>query len=190
MKDSDTAPFVPDYLGAFQGSWTERTPLEQVRFVVLDTETTGTDPRTARLITIDAVAVNGGQVLLGDAFEEMIALGYTSSSVAVHGVTRDESRKGVSEAAAVESFLKYLRDGVIVGHHIGHDIETINRAAKRNFGIQVENQSLDTMDLALYLQDDGAFSDRPEIEDFSLDALCNLFNVVPHDRHTRAATPL
>jgi DNA polymerase-3 subunit epsilon len=104
--------------------------------------------------------------------------------VAVHGITRDESREGVSEAAAIESFLKYLRDGVTVGHHIGHDIETINRAAERNFGIRLENQSLDTMDLALHLKDDGAFLGKPEFEDFSLDALCDLFGVVPHDRHT------
>src|SRR5437773_2035538 len=111
MDNSDTGQFIPHYLGAFEGSWTEQTPAEQVRFVVLDTETTSTDARTARLITIGALAVNGGQILLGDAFEEMIALGYTSSSVAVHGITRDESREGVSEAAAIESFLKYLRDG-------------------------------------------------------------------------------
>ena len=184
MDNSDTGQFIPDYLGAFEGSWTEQTPAEQVRFVVLDTETTSTDARTARLITIGALAVNGGQILLGDAFEEMIALGYTSSSVAVHGITRDESREGVTEAAAIESFLKYLRDGVTVGHHIGHDIETINRAAERNFGIKLENRSLDTMGLALHLKDDGAFLGKPEFEDFSLDALCDLFGVVPHDRHT------
>ena len=59
MDNSDTGQFIPDYLGAFEGSWTEQTPAEQVRFVVLDTETTSTDARTARLITIGALAVNG-----------------------------------------------------------------------------------------------------------------------------------
>ena len=154
------------------------------RQIVLDTETTSTDPRTARLITIGGVAVNHGQIVLADAFEEMIALGYTSASVAVHGITGQESREGACEAAALEGFLKYVRDGVIVGHHIGHDIETINRATERNFGIKLQNQSLDTMDLTLHLKDDGAFSDRPVFEDFSLDALSELFGVIAHDRHT------
>src|ERR1041385_8414939 len=94
----------------------------------------------ARLITIGGVAVNHGQIVLADAFEEMIALGYTSASVAVHGITGQESREGACEAAALEGFLKYVRDGVIVGHHIGHDIETINRATERNFGIKLQNQ--------------------------------------------------
>lgn len=184
MEDTSSLPFVQEYISAFDGSWTEQTPVDQVRFVVLDTETTSTDARTARLITIGAVAVKQSQIVLADSFEEMIWVGYNSSSVTVHGITRDEMRDGVEEEAALQAFLKYLRDGVIVGHHIGHDIETINRAAERNFGFKLQNQSLDTMDLALHLRDDGAFADQAEWDDFSLDALCQLFGIKPHDRHT------
>ena len=48
----------------------------------------------------------------------------------------------------------------------------------------MENASLDTMELALHLERDGAFAGRDAIQDFSLDALCALFNIIPHDRHT------
>ena len=51
-----------------------------------------------------------------------------TEAVTVHGVTRDESRKGIEEPQALERFLDYLRDGVIVGHHIGHDIATLDAA--------------------------------------------------------------
>ena len=51
-------------------------------------------------------------------------------------------------------FLDYLRDGVIVGHHIGHDIEALNCACERHFQIKLNNRSLDTMDLTLHLKDD------------------------------------
>ncbi len=40
------------------------------------------------------------------------------------------------------------------------------------------------MDLTLHLERDGAFAGRPAIRQFTLDALCELFGVVPHDRHT------
>jgi DNA polymerase-3 subunit epsilon len=40
------------------------------------------------------------------------------------------------------------------------------------------------MDLTLHLERDGAFAGRPAIRHFTLDALCDLFGVVPHDRHT------
>ena len=40
------------------------------------------------------------------------------------------------------------------------------------------------MDLTLHLERDGAFAGRPPIRTFTLDALCELFGVIPHDRHT------
>jgi DNA polymerase-3 subunit epsilon len=40
------------------------------------------------------------------------------------------------------------------------------------------------MDLTLHLERDGAFAGRPPIRSFTLDALCEMFGVVPHDRHT------
>jgi DNA polymerase-3 subunit epsilon len=176
--------FLRKYQSHFEHTWKEDAPPDHVRFVVLDSETTGADARTAKLITIGAVAVTRCQIELADAFEETIWTGYNSPSVTVHGVTRDETRDGLRESEALEAFLRYLRDGVIVGHHIGHDITTINRATERHFGMTLQNRSLDTMDLTLHLKDDGAFVNSPEFEDFSLDALCDLFGIEPHDRHT------
>ncbi len=40
------------------------------------------------------------------------------------------------------------------------------------------------MDLTLHLERDGAFAGRPPIRHFTLDALCDMFGVIPHDRHT------
>ena len=41
------------------------------------------------------------------------------------------------------------------------------------------------MDLALLLERDGAFSrDSRRFRHFTLDALCERFGVIPHDRHT------
>jgi DNA polymerase-3 subunit epsilon len=184
MDKAELPLFIAEYNAQFAHSWSDDTAADQVRFVVLDSETTGADARTAKLITIGAVAVVGGEIILADAFEEIIWTSYNSPSVTVHGITRDETRDGVEEVEALESFLKYLRDGVIVGHHIDHDIITISRATERHFGVKLQNQSLDTMDLTLHLKDDGAFSDKPELEDFSLDALCDLFGIEAHDRHT------
>ena len=175
---------VDTYLRAFEHTWTGDTPAEQVRFVVLDTESTGLDPRRDRLITIGAIAVRGGEILLDDSFEALLRLDYNRSSVTVHGITRDESLDGMEEPRALMLFLDYLRDGVIVGHHIGHDIGFLNYACERHLHVTLRNLSLDTMDLTLHLNDAGAFRDRPMAEGFSLDALCAMFGIAPHDRHT------
>jgi DNA polymerase-3 subunit epsilon len=172
------------YRQRFERTWSDDTAIERVRFVVLDSETTGLNPGTDRIITIGAVAVIAGEILLEDSFGALVQMERNTEAVTVHGVTRDESRKGIEETDALESFLDYLGDGVIVGHHIGHDIATFDAALTRHWGVQLLNRSLDTMDLTLHLERDGAFAGRPAIRHFTLDALCDMFGVIPHDRHT------
>ena len=172
------------YPAHFENTWADDTPVPHIRFVALDTETTGLDPRRDRIITIGAVAVRDGEILLDDVFEVMLPVAYNNSSVTVHGITRDEALGGMEEPEALALFLDYLRDGVIVGHHIGHDIQALNCACERHFGMTLKNRWLDTMDLTLLLNADGAFAGRPMAEGFTLDGLCAMFNIAPHDRHT------
>jgi DNA polymerase-3 subunit epsilon len=180
-----TSPaFIERYQQRFGATWQDDTSVERVRFVVLDSETTGLNPKVDRLVTIGAVAVQDGEIVLDDAFDVMLRMEENTSAVTVHGVTRDATRGGISEAEALERFMDYLGDGVIVGHHIDHDISTFDHAYERHWGVRLSNRSLDTMDLTLHLERDGAFADRPPIRRFTLDALCDLFGVIPHDRHT------
>jgi DNA polymerase-3 subunit epsilon len=176
--------FLRRYRECFTRTWTDGTPVDDVRFVVLDSETTGLNPTTDRIITIGAVAVLGGEIRLDDTCSALLKVDYNTSAVTVHGVTRDQSRQGIEEPQALEAFLDYLADGVIVGHHIGHDIVALDAAYARHWSTSLANRSLDTMDLTLHLERDGAFNGRPPIRHFTLDALCGMFGVIPHDRHT------
>ena len=179
-----SSDFHARYLRHFDQSYTGETAAGKVRFVVLDCETTGLDPRKDRLITIGAAGVIGGEILLDDVYEALLEVEYNSSAVTIHGITREESLGGMAEADALESFLEYLKGGVIVGHHIGHDVATLNAGYERHWGFSLENRSLDTMDLTLHLERDGAFAGRDSISNFSLDGLCAMFGIIPHDRHT------
>lgn len=169
-------------------SWSDSTPVEQVRFVVLDTETTGFDARRDRIITIGALAIVNGEMLLEDSFEVMLPIAYNNSSVTVHDITRDQAREGMDEDEALELFFDYFGDGVIVGHHIGHhighDIEALSVAGERHFGMRVTNCWIDTMDLTLILERYGAFAGRQLPQGYTLDTLCEMFGAAAHDRHT------
>jgi DNA polymerase-3 subunit epsilon len=173
-----------EYQSRFAASWRDEELIDRVRFVVLDCETTGLNPATDRLVTIGAVAVVAGEIVLEDSFSSLIRIDHNTEAVMVHGVTRDQARGGAEEQDALAAFLGYLGDGVIVGHHIGHDIATIDVALGRLWGTRLLNRSLDTMDLTLHLERAGAFAGRPPIRHFTLDALCTMFGVIPHDRHT------
>ena len=178
-----TAGVSDRYRRCFESTWTDETPLEQLRFIVLDSETSGLDPHIDRIITIGAVAVRAHEIVLEDSFDALVAVADTGA-VEIHGITPDEARGGLEEAEVLTRFLDYLRDGVIVGHHIGHDIGMLDVACERHWGFRTMNRSLDTMDLTLHLERDGAFAARPPIRQFTLDALCSMFEVIPHDRHT------
>ncbi len=192
--------FGPDdaisvYRESFDDTWADGTPAERVRFVVLDTETTGLDPKKDAIVTIGAVTVQNNEILLEDQFEALLRFRYNTSAVVVHGITREAAEEeGVDEVEALRDFLGYLRDGVIVGHHIGFDVEILREHIMRRFGQDLENRWLDTMELTLHLEDSGAFGTPPDDDedvdergrDFSLDGLCARFGIKPHDRHTAA----
>ena len=109
---------------------------------------------------IGAVAVIDGEILLEDSIEVMCKLDYNRAPVTVHGITRDETLGGIEEEAA------------------------LNVAYEKHAGFELRNRSLDTMDLALHLNDDGAFGNQPMAQGFSLDVLCDMFQIPAHDRHT------
>jgi DNA polymerase-3 subunit epsilon len=178
--------FVKRYRESFQSTWSDRTPIDSVRFVVLDCEATGLNPHVDRIITIGAVGVINGEILIRDSFDALLKMTENSGSVTVHGVTRDESRSGLEETAALQMFLEYIKDGVIVGHHIGYDVALLDKGFERHWGFRLSNRCLDTMYLALHLQREGAFVGRKRMERFTLDALCDRFSVIPYGRHTAA----
>jgi len=78
----------------------------------------------------------------------------------------------------------YLDADVVVGHHVRHDLETIDAACERHLDRRLESRSVDTMDLALHLARDGAFGRVEDAGHLELDDLCARFGIVPHDRHT------
>jgi len=179
-------PFIDRYRRCFDATWKDAVHIDQVRFVILDSETTGLNPRTDRIVTIGAVAVQAGEILLEDSFEALVKIPRNTAAVIVHGVTRNESRQGIEEHEALERFLNYVKDAVIAGHHIGHDIATFDAAYERHWNFHLSNRCVDTMELMLHLVKDGAFADRPPVRRYTLDALCEIFGVIPYDRHTAA----
>jgi DNA polymerase-3 subunit epsilon len=181
---SDPTVTLSRYEGAFAHTWADDTAVERVRFVAFDSESTGLDPVHDALVSLGAVAVQGGEILLEQAFEAMLKLEFNNSMVMIHGITREESLKGRDEREALLDFLDYLGDGVIVGHHIGHDVAMLNHAMERHFGTKLHNRTLDTMELTLHLERAGQLPKMEGEPNFSFDALCARFSIPPHDRHT------
>ncbi|MFO7724498.1 MAG: 3'-5' exonuclease [Oceanipulchritudo sp.] len=160
------------------------TNWENSRFLCVDLESTGLDPQRDSIVSLAGIALRAGEIHLWDRISEILPVAYNTSSVTVHGITREESVDGLDEPSALAAFLDWIADGVIVGHHIQHDLTLLNSALRRHFSTELRNAALDTMESFLALSKAGGFASRPAPEGYSLDALCNYFDIVPHDRHT------
>ena len=157
---------------------------EKFRFVCIDSESTGFDPQKDSLVSIGGVGVCEGEICLFDEFSIVMPVAYNTSAVTVHGITREAAAEGIEESEGLLLFFEWIADGVIVGHHIQHDLKLLNNACQRHFGSALRNVAIDTMESFVQLRNHGGFPDIQDNQRFSLDTLCDTFNIVPHDRHT------
>ncbi|MEM9696162.1 MAG: exonuclease domain-containing protein, partial [Myxococcota bacterium] len=126
------------------------TPIEEVRLVVFDTETTGLDIERSQLLTLGAVAVTGGTICLQDSFEQAICRAEIApASVRIHGLVPQDLRRGSSEEEAVAAFVEFVGSGVLVAHHAAFDVAMLERAMA---GVPLLNYALDTEVLARRLE--------------------------------------
>jgi len=153
------------------------------RYVAFDCETTGLNPERDGIISIGAIGLRHGEILLDDTCEAVLKTDYATPAMLVHGITLNESAAGMDEAAAVREFLAYSKDAVFVGHHVGFDCRIIAAAARRHHLEHANLRAIDTMRLALGLETAGVLG-GDTITGFELDDLCRRFDITMHDRHT------
>ena len=123
----------------------ESITIEETRFVVLDTETTGFDYENDRILCIGALALQNGIISVQDSFEIYLQQDhYDKSTAQIHGILRDFILKRPTELEALEQFLAFLGDSIIIAHHTIFDVTMINKALERNGLPQLGNKTLDT----------------------------------------------
>jgi len=94
------------------------------RWVALDLETSGLDPKRDRIVEIGAVSVHNGMIDLGDYFQRVNAegSGLSGENRVLHGVTAAEQRHGSPLALALDDLLTWMRDAPLIGFHTTFDI--------------------------------------------------------------------
>lgn len=155
---------------------------ESIRFVALDTETTGFDYTNDRMLCIGAVAIKANKIVVNDSFEVFIKQEvFNEASVKIHGIRRNGNEIKVTEEEAIQQFVHYIDGAVLVAHHTKFDLTMIAMALKRMQLGQLRSKQLDTG----HLHKKVAIGESYEInKNFSLDELCDIYNVKKHDRHT------
>jgi DNA polymerase-3 subunit epsilon len=164
----------------------DRTPLDGLRFAVLDTESTGLDAKKDRLLSIAAVRVEGLVVKPGDSFATMVRSSDPGAAVAIHGITAAATQEGLDEGEALQAVEVWRGDSIWVGHHIMHDLAFLREIERRGGPTLRVAKLLDTRDLALRLEQ----PEHVKPDEYGLDALCKRYRIPIEERHTAAGDAL
>lgn len=161
----------------------ENISIEETRFVVLDTETTGFDYENDRILCIGALVLQNGVISIQNSLEVYIEQDhYDKSTAQIHGILKAFIIKRPSELEALEQFLAFLGDSIIIAHHTIFDLTMINKALERNGLPQIENHTLDTAFLYKKTLIKSHLFERKD--HYTLDDLADKFDISKKDRHT------
>lgn len=161
----------------------ENITIEETRFVVLDTETTGFDYDNDRILCIGALVLQNGTISIQNSLEIYIEQDhYDKSTAQIHGILKAFVIKRPSELEALQQFLAFLGDSIIIAHHTAFDITMINKALERNGLPELTNKRLDTAILYKKTLIKSHLFERKD--HYTLDDLADKFDISKKDRHT------
>lgn len=174
--------YYPIFWKEYSKKFKQKQPkcFENTRFVIFDTETTGLDIYNDRILSIGAIGIFNHNIDVADSFEIYLKQeAFKAETVEIHGILKEGKLSKISEAEALENFMTYIGNAVLVAHHTAFDIEMINAALKRMDLPKLKNKTIDTG--ILYKKLEGKKDSH-----FNLDVLSSEFNIPKHDRHTAA----
>lgn len=161
------------------------TPLDEAEFVVIDTETTGPDHRTDRVVSFGALRLRGNAMAASETVDWRVRaeLPSAAESIEVHGLLRGDLEDAMTERRFVERLVTYLGHATLVAYRPGFDMAVINRTVRAHTGGRLTNRTLDVFELGMRVD----YPIKPPFvnpEGYRFDRLCERYDVDQPARHT------
>ncbi len=155
------------------------TPLSELEYVVLDTETTGLRPSQGdRIVSLSAVRIRGGKVVSGSVFHTLVNPGrpIPPESIKFHGIDDEAVKDAPSLAEVLPRFYEFVGNAVLVAHNAAFDKKFLDLGAREAGLAELDNPILDTLFLS--------YGVHKDFEGHNLDAIAARLGVVVENRHT------
>lgn len=143
--------------------------LEGAEYVVFDTETTGLSAVYDSVIELAATKMKDGKVI--DRFDEFIDPGHPLSQTTINltSIKDDMVRGKNTESEAMNKFIEFVGDDILVGHNVTFDIGFLNAALRRMQHKPVSIPVIDTLELSRTL--------HSEYRNHKLDSLAKRYKI-------------
>ncbi|WP_282080645.1 3'-5' exonuclease [Aquimarina algiphila] len=182
-KNKNHPDFWKEYLSLFEKRG-DKLAFENIRFVAFDTETTGFDYIDDRVLSIGGVAVKNNSILVFDQLEVYLEQEvFNEDTVEIHGIRKNNGFDKITEKKALELFIQYIGNAILIAHHAEFDRRMINKALQRHGLGVLKNKFLDT---GVLFKETKHLVYRNDIlnSHYSLDDLCIDLKISKSDRHT------
>jgi len=141
------------------------------RYVALSVNTTGLSPEKDVILSFGAVAIEKDSIRVGDSFEVvLLQYIYLHDNGLSNEFIIESKQPKLGEREAIQAFIEYIGNAVLVGHRIDTAIDLINVALEKLDCGRLKNEALDIEIMYRKLHD---ISDKS----ISTDDLCTSFKL-------------
>ena len=154
-------------------------PLSQARFVVFDLETTGFHPYAGdEIISISGLIVENGQIDHNNIFDTLVNPGrlIPPEVTSLTGITNEMVCSAPPPLVAIDQFLTFARQSVLVAHNSDFDMHFLNLKLRQYCQSKVYHPVIDTFALSNII-----FSHERK---HTLDHMIAVLNLSGEGRHT------
>lgn len=165
--------------------------VDEVRWVVLDVETSGLDPQRDQLLAIAAIAVRVDwaakrlSITPGDSFEVVLRQSEVASAkdnILLHGIGLQRQREGEPMADGLRAFARFAGNSPLLAFHAPFDRAMTGRYLLSHLGADLPNRWVDIEQLCAVTHE--------KVRARALDEWLAHFGIVCAHRHQAAADTL
>lgn len=154
--------------------------LESLRYVVLDTETTGFNPSEDAILSIGAVEMKGRQLSEEQTYHSYVSLPeemiIPEKVVQLTGISNETVAEAPALKTVLKEFLTFAGDGVLIAHHALHEVRFLRAALWRTCRADFSHRVIDTARVAQVI----GLSEQI----MTLDELAECYQVPVENRHS------
>ncbi|MEK7376023.1 MAG: 3'-5' exonuclease [Candidatus Margulisiibacteriota bacterium] len=173
LKDKEFLKLEKDF--PFLSRLRKQTEIDKLPYVIVDIETTGLEPKTSEIIEIGAIKTEGKNAK--DAWQTLISYSQDlpPEIIRITGINDRMLKEKPSIDKALEEFLAFSADHILVAHNSDFDLSFLKRHVSKYLKKELENRVLCTLKLARILV--------PGLKNYKLGTIAEHFKIPVPSAH-------